>query len=168
MTLVQSINARADLDARRRLLAGELNVLACTCGRRTPLAAALVYVDPVHDFYCQVVPRDDGLAKAIAAFRAAGATGNQRIVRTQNALVEKVKVLDAGLLDWAIELARVGLGEVWFDHADDHALHWLVRERVIRGIATPRADYDRLAALSPPKPDEYVIDHAWALQHLPS
>lgn len=166
--LVQSINARTDPDAKARLLAGELNVLICECGRRTPLAATLVYVDPLADFYCQVVTRADAMTKAIAAYRQSGATGTRRIVASQNALVEKVKILDARLLDWAIELVKVSVGDALFERADEHELHWLVRERVIRGVATPRAEYDQLAALSPPAADAYVIDRAWALRHLPS
>lgn len=165
--LVQSINARTDPDAKARLLAGELNVLICQCGRRTPLAATLVYVDPLADFYCQVVTRPDAMTKAILAYRQSGATGTRRIVASQNALVEKIKILDAGLLDWAIELAKVSLGDALFDRADDE-LHWIVRDRVMRGEATSRADYEQLAALTPPAADDYVIDRAWALRHLPS
>lgn len=166
--LVQSINARTDPDAKARLLAGTLNVLICNCGRRTPLAATLVYVDPLADFYCQVVTRPDAMTKAIAAYRQSGAAGTRRIVASQNALVEKIKILDAGLLDWAVELAKVGLGDALFDRADDDELHWIVRDRVVRGAVTPRGEYDQLAALTPPADDAYVIDRAWALRHLPS
>src|SRR5450432_4028915 len=79
--LVQSINTRSDAAVKRRLLAGELNVLACVCGRRTQLAANVLFHDPDADYYCQVVPGDEtAMAEAAAAFRVAGAAGTQRLV----------------------------------------------------------------------------------------
>ena len=54
--LVQSINTRTNPADKQRLLAGELDVLACECGKRTQLAARLVFHDPDADYYCQVVP----------------------------------------------------------------------------------------------------------------
>jgi hypothetical protein len=167
--LVQSINTRTDPAAKQRLLAGELNVHTCvTCGKRIPLAATLVFHDPDADYYAQVVPDAGGVAKAIAAFAAAGTSGTQRVVRTQNELVEKLKILDAGLHDWAIELVKATLddGAVLFDRADAHELHWIVLGRVVRGLATPRAQYDELATREPPS--ELVIDRAWALRSLPN
>jgi len=165
--LVQSLNTRDQPAAVQRLLAGELNVLACiTCGKRTPLTVTMLFHDPVRQFYCQVVPGD--LAKAIAAFRASGAQGTQRIVRTQNALVEKIKILDAGLLDWAVELAKLAAddGPLLFDRADGDELHWIVVDRVVRGVASPRSAYDQIATQAPP--DGYVIDRDWALASLPN
>ncbi|MEO8840360.1 MAG: CpXC domain-containing protein [Kofleriaceae bacterium] len=164
--LVQSLNRREQPAAVQRLLAGELNVLQCiACSRRTPLAATMVFHDPDHAFYCQVVPGE--LAKAIAAFRESGATGSQRIVRTQNALIEKIKILDAGLVDWAVELVKleVDAGPLLFDRADAE-LHWIKVERIVTGIASPRAAYDAIATREPPT--DYVIDRAWALASLPN
>jgi hypothetical protein len=163
--LVQSINARAQPADKQRLLAGELNVMTCACGRRTPLAATLVFHDPDHDYYGQVVPGDEAaLAKAAAAFRASGASGTKRIVRSQNELVEKIKILDAGLADWAIEMAKVLLAEgtLLFDRASERELHWVKLDRVLRGLASPRAQYEQLASRAPPPPDQLVIDRAWA------
>src|SRR5262249_11518596 len=104
--LVQSINTVANADEKQRLLAGELNGLACDCGRRRQLAASLLFHDPAKDAYLRVVPGGDDAAmdEAAAQFRAAGAQGVQRLVPTLNALVEKVKILDAGLEDSAAEL----------------------------------------------------------------
>ena len=160
--LVQSINRRDDPAAVRRLLAGELNVLSCiACSRRTPLAVTMVFHDPDRAFYAQVVPGD--ITKAIAAFRESGTTG--RIVRTQNALIEKIKILDAGLLDWAIELVKIGVDDapLLFDRADEQ-LHWIKVDRIVTGIASPRAAYDEVATREPPT--DYVIDRAWALASL--
>ncbi len=167
VALVQSINTHTSPDLKARLLAGELNVLACHCGKRTPLAATILFVDPDKTFYCQVVPEAAAVTRAIAAFRDSGAKGTQRIVRTQNELIEKVKILDAGLHDWPIEQIKVGLeGRVLFDRADDAELHWVVIDRVIRGLATPRAQYTELAEGA--APTELVIDRAWAISNLPN
>ena len=78
--LVQSINTATDADAKQRLLAGALNVLACDCGKRTQLAANVLFHDPGRDAYYRVVPGDhaeddEEIEKAAAQFRAAGATG---------------------------------------------------------------------------------------------
>ena len=172
--LVQSINAREDPDSKRRLLAGELNVLACACGRRTQLAAKLVFHDPDADYFCQVTPAGE-VAEAALAFRAAGATGTQRVVPTQNALVEKVKILDAGLEDWAVEMTKLlllaadggDLDRVMLFHGvDEAALHWLLFDGdAPRAVASPVASYARLATRveSRPAHDELQIDRAWAV-----
>ena len=172
--LVQSINTRSDPESKRRLLAGELNVLACECSRRTLLAAKLVFHDPDADYFCQVVPAGD-VAEAAIAFRAAGATGTQRVVPTQNALVEKVKILDAGLEDWAIEMTKLLLlaaaGDdldrvLLFQRVDEDAIHWLrFDDDEPRQVASPVASYARIAARleSRPAHDELQIDRAWAV-----
>jgi hypothetical protein len=175
--LVQSINARTQPAAKARLLAGELNVLACACGRRTQLAATLLFHDPDADFYCQVVPGGDAeMTKAASVFRAVGATGTQRLVPSPNALVEKVKLVDAGFEDWAIEMAKILLlasldpsdldRVMLFDHADDETIHWLLYDGVVPEPArSARAAYTRLVShdASRPKRDELRIDRAWAL-----
>jgi hypothetical protein len=178
VTLVQSINARTDVEARRQLLAGELNVLSCTCGRRTQLSANMLYVDPDADYYARVCPGGDAeIGEAAALFRAAGATGRQRVVPSPNALVEKVKLLDAGLEDWAIELLKVMLlatiGDLdrilLFDRVDREAgvLHWVLFDETstaARAHQSPLAAYDRLLTTAkPPRSDEVQIDRAWAV-----
>jgi hypothetical protein len=176
--LVQSLNTRDDPGAKRRLLAGELDVLACACGRRTPLAADLLYSDPEHDLLVRVCPGDAAArAEAAELFRAAGATGTQRVVPAMNALIEKIKVTDAGLEDWAIEMTKVLLlasdGDfartLWFERIDrDGAvLHWILVEPggAARPVASKLDAYERIAARasSRPGPDERQIDRAWAL-----
>ncbi len=182
VALVQSINTRTHPDAKARLLAGELNVLACDCGRRTQLAANVLFHDPDADYYAQVVPGgEDAMAKAAELFRAAGATGVQRLVPSLNALIEKVKILDAGLEDWAVEMAKVLLlastpdqdldRVMLFARVDRDAalLHWVLfdtRGTSPEGVASPLAAYDRLAARtgSRPPPGELRIDRAWAVE----
>jgi len=173
--LVQSINTRSDAAVKRRLLAGELNVLACACGKRTQLAANVLFHDPDADYYCQVVPGDEAaMAEAAAAFRAAGAAGTQRLVPSLNALIEKVKILDAGLEDWAIEMTKVLLlattGDLdrvlLFERVDRDAgvIHWVMFDGAPRPVASPLGAYDRLVARTHGKPPatELRIDRAWA------
>ena len=176
-TLVQSINTRTEPALKATLLAGDLNVLDCSCGRRTQLAATLLLHDPDADFFGQVVPGGEPeMTKAAALFRAAGATGTQRLVPSPNALIEKVKILDAGLADWAIEMAKVLLlaslpgadldRVMLFDRVDDETIHWILYDGAHpEAAASARAAYTRLAArpASAPAQGEYRIDRAWAL-----
>jgi hypothetical protein len=175
--LVQSVDAQADPDAVRELLAGELNLLACACGRRTRLAARVLYTDPSAGFACQACPGgEDAMAEGAAAFRASGATGAHRLVPSQDALVEKVRIHEAGLDDRAIEVAKVlqlsALGEreldrvVLFDRVEGDALVWVLFGDAGPEVRhSPLAAYERLAeriAADPP-PDELRIDRLWAL-----
>jgi hypothetical protein len=162
---------------KAKLLAGELNVLACECGRRTQLAATLLFHDPDADFYCQVVPGGDAeMSRAAELFRASGAVGTLRLVPSPNALVEKAKIVDAKLEDWAIEMAKLLLlasvdpndldRVMLFDRVDDEAIHWILYDGMHPGAAkSPRAAYERLAtrASSRPASHELRIDRAWAL-----
>jgi hypothetical protein len=181
--LVQSINTRTQPEDKQRLLAGNLNVLSCECGKRTQLAVKLLFHDPDADYFCQVVPGDErAMEKAASAFAAAGANGSQRLVPTLNALIEKVKILDAGLLDWAVEMNKVLLlaagidqrGEqamehvLLFDGRDDGLLHWIrfdEQGRAPERVSSPLASYTRLAERThgQPKRGELRIDRAWAV-----
>jgi hypothetical protein len=175
--LVQSINTRTDPSAKLQLLAGELNVLACACGRRTQLAATVLYHDPDAAYWCQVCPGGErAMAEGEAAFRVAGASGQQRLVPSLNALVEKVKLLDAGLEDWAIEMAKVLLlasredrdleRVLLFDGVDGEAIRWVLFEPAgARVVSSPVGAYTKLAARTQGRPAarELRIDRAWAI-----
>jgi CpXC protein len=176
--LVQTINTRDNPTDKERLLAGELNMLDCPrCSKRTQLAANILFRDPERDYYCQVVPGDDrAMAEAAAAFAAAGAGGTQRLVPTLNALVEKIKILDAHLVDWAIEQNKVlllaSLGELervlLFDAIEADLVHWILFDedgRAPQRVSSPFASYEKLAAreVGRPKPTELRIDRAWAI-----
>jgi hypothetical protein len=175
--LVQSINAVTDLPVKARLLAGELNVLDCACGRRTQLAATVLFHDPVAAYWCQVCPGDEqAMAQGEAAFRAAGTGGTQRLVPSLNALIEKVRLLDAGLEDWAIEMVKVLLlasredGDLervlLFDGVDHDTIRWLVFEDGRARVTTsPLGAYAKLAARTQGRPAlrELRIDRAWAV-----
>lgn len=176
--LVQSINTRTHPDVKAKLLAGEVNVLACACGKRTQLAANVLFHDPDAEFYCQVVPGDErAMDQAAAAFAASGAGGTQRLVPSLNALIEKVKILDAGLLDWAVEMNKVlllaSIGELdrvlLFDARDGELVHWILFDeegRAPERVSSPFASYEKLAAREQgqPKPAELRIDRAWAIE----
>jgi hypothetical protein len=171
-TLVQSLNARNDASAIERLLAGELNVLACACGRRTALEARLLFHDPEHDYFAQACPGGEpAMAEGARAF-AAIATGTRRLVPSRNALVEKILILRAGLDDAVIEILKLLLlasrGDdldrvLLFDRLDDQVIVWRLPDQG-RTIASPREGYVKLAASNPPRPraDELRVDRAWA------
>ena len=57
--LVQSINTATEPSEKARLLAGDINVLTCACGRRTQLAVTVLFHDPAAAYWCQVCPGDD-------------------------------------------------------------------------------------------------------------
>jgi hypothetical protein len=177
--LVQSINARTNPELKQKLLAGDLNVLVCTCGHRTQLAANVLFHDPDADYFCHVVPGGETeMQEAAAAFAASGATGTQRLVPSTNALIEKVKILDAGLLDWAIEMTKVlllaSIGErelervLLFEAKDGELLHWILFDedgRAPTRVSSPFASYAKasIRERSAPKRGELRIDRAWAV-----
>lgn len=169
--LVQTIDARDNPRDKERLLAGELNVLDCACGRRTQLAAQVLYKDVDAGVFVQVRPGgDDDMAGGAAAFAAAGVSGTLRVVPSLNALVEKVKLADAGLADWAIEMMKVLLiapdGDLdrvlLFDSLDGDVIRWLRFDGELHRVTTPRTGYDRLAMRTPPT--ALQIDRAWAVE----
>ena len=178
--LVQSINTRKDPDAKRRLLDGTLNMLVCACGRRSQLASIVVFHDPDADYLCQVCPGGDAaMEDAARIMLAAGGTGTQRLVPSLNALVEKVKLVDAGLDDWAIEMAKVLLlaaseppdldRVLLFDRVDraQQLIHWVrFGTRASREAVSPLAAYTKLAARTNARParSELRIDRAWAVE----
>ena len=173
--LVQTIDA----SNKDRLLAGELNVLACErCGQRTTLEARVLYRDG--DYSCQVVPGGDAaMEEAAVAFAASGIGGVQRLVPSLNALVEKVKLRDAGLDDRAAEMTKVlllaslgdgELGRVLLFHArENDRLHWLFVDEGSQGriMASPLASYERLAARLADRADtELRVDRKWAIDEV--
>ena len=73
MKLVQNINPQTDPEAKQKLLAGEFNVLACECGRRTQLVSELLYYDPVSELTIYASPEG---GKGEQAFEAGGGAGH--------------------------------------------------------------------------------------------
>ncbi|MBL0214075.1 MAG: CpXC domain-containing protein [Myxococcales bacterium] len=176
--LVQSINTRTHPTDKLRLLAGELNVLTCdACDKRTQLASDVLFHDPDADYYCHVVPGGEAaMRQAEAVFSSIGATGTQRLVPSLNALVEKVKILDAGLSDWAIEMTKVlllasisELDRVLLFAAvdrDKRVLRWVLFDedgRAPEPVSSSLDPYDKLAARAEDVAERRV-DRAWALE----
>ena len=173
--LVQSIDPRTAPGDKQKLLAGELNVMHCECGKAAQLAATVVYTDA--GFLCQVCPGDDEMERAAELIRSVGATGTRRLVPSVNALVEKVKLFDAQLQDWAIEMTKVlllaSMAEpdldrvLLFDHLDRDAsvIHWLLFDgSVPEAVASPLSAYTKLVDRAGPTADELQIDRAWAVE----
>lgn len=175
VTLVQSINPRDNPADKKRLLAGDLNVLDCkSCDKRTQLAANVLFQEG--DYYCQVVPGGEtAMNEAEAAFAVSGVSGTQRLVPSLNALIEKVKILDAGLLDWAVEMTKVlllsSIGEL--DRVllfatvdrDKRVLRWVLFDEDGRSpepVSSPLEAYEKLSA-RPQAVTGRRIDRAWAL-----
>jgi hypothetical protein len=188
-TLVQTINTQTNPKDKERLLAGELNVIDCACGKRAQLAANVLFHDPDKHYYCQVVPGGErAMEEAAAAFAASGVSGTLRLVPSLNALVEKVKLLDAGLEDWAIEMTKVLLlasispagadpsgsmldRVLLFDGVDREAgtLRWVLFDedgRSAEPVSSPLASYEKLAAREQgrPRASELRVDRLWAVQ----
>jgi hypothetical protein len=176
--LVQSINARDEPAVVERLLAGDLNVLACECGRRTLLEATLLYHDPEREYFCQACPGgEEAMASGMRAFATiAGSLATRRLVPSHNALVEKVLISRAGLDDAVIEVLKVLLlvsrGDdldrvLLFASVNSDAGHvlWQLPDQQ-RTIASPFEGYAKLAASNPPRPGagDLRIDRAWAVQ----
>jgi hypothetical protein len=180
--LVSSINTRSSPELKQQLLRGELNRHDCACGKRVQLASNVLYHDPDADYYCQVCPGDArAIETAAAVFRGSGATGTQRIVPSLNALIEKVKLLDAALDDWAIELLKVvllascGVSDLdrvlLFEARDGDLLRWVLFDEVgaPQALGSPLAAYEELRrerANARPKAADLQIDRAWAVDAL--
>ena len=192
--LIQSINTRTEPEAKLQLLLGELNTLVCDCGRRTQLAARVLFHDPDRDFYGVVVPGGDTAQdEAERLFDAVGATvGTQRVVPSLNALIEKVKILDAELADGPVEMTKVlllaSLPEPDLDRVllferverpdaeagaaapgERGVLRWLMFD--VRGeqpslLSSPLPAYERLthSPHAQPRPGQRRIDRAWAVE----
>ncbi len=179
--LVQSIDGRGMTPAtapgdKQKLLAGELNLMECACGLRVQLAATVLFL--ADDFLCQVCPGDDAeIERAAELIRAVGATGTRRVVPSLNALVEKVKLVDAGLLDWAVEMTKVlllaSLAEpdldrvLLFDAVDRDAqvIRWLRFDpNGPQPVASPLSTYAKLSERAGPANGELRIDRAWAVE----
>ena len=106
---VAAINTERDPELKERLLSGELFIRECPhCGAHTLAKFPLLYHDPAEKL---MIWLSDGSADTEARMQAA-VTGNDfegytgRIVDTPGALIEKVKIFDAGLDDISLEMAK--------------------------------------------------------------
>jgi hypothetical protein len=170
--LVQTIDTKENPADKDKLLAGDLNVLACACGKRTQLASNVLFKQD--DYYCQVVPGGEkAMDEAAAAFAASGVAGRRRLVPSLNALVEKVKLLDAGLDDRAIEMAKVlllaSIGELdrvlLFDGREGELVNWIMfdEDGEAERVSSAASQVEKLAQ-RPMADNELRIDRAWAIE----
>jgi hypothetical protein len=176
VALVQSLNARDDAALVDQLLAGDLNVLACECGRRTLLEARLLYHDPDRGYFCLACPGgEDAMVAGERAFSTiAGAEATRRLVPSRNALLEKVLIHRAGLDDAVLEVLKVFLlasrGDdlnrvLLFGKVDRDAMNVLWQLPPDQQMTSPFSGYSKLAASKPPSPGgEMRVDRAWALE----
>lgn len=180
--LARSVNATRDPSLKEQLLKGTLNRFVCACGYAVRLESRLLYTDSERDFFCQVAPGGDAdVADAIAAFIKLVPGGTKRVVRSRNALLEKVKLLDAGLADWLIELVKVllltTLGRdvnqvVLFEAVDRTAgqLSWVLFEdsrSAPKFFTSPLTPYERgfeKWQQAAPAPNVFEVDRHWAVQ----
>jgi hypothetical protein len=159
----RSVDAARDPELVLALLDGRLFSFTCpSCAHRARVVhPELCFVDPPRDLVVQLdaAGRFD-LAAAAAAWRPLPKT--TRLVRDGNALVEKVRIAQAGLDDRVVEamklLARASLGpqaegkRMLFEDAhlsgDAGRLRFtlLGRDGSVAGLGLPRATYDQLAA----------------------
>lgn len=106
---VASINTEREPELKEQLLNGSLFLRECPhCGARNLAKWPLLYHDPAEKV---MIWLSDGSADTEARMQAAVAGEdfagyNGRIVDTPGALLEKVKVFDAGLDDIALEMAK--------------------------------------------------------------
>ena len=106
---VAAVNTEREPEVKDKLLSGELFLQTCPkCGKRMLAKWPLLYHDPAEKV---MIWLSDGSADTEARMQAAvagddfgGYTG--RIVDTPGALIEKVKIFDAGLDDIALEMAK--------------------------------------------------------------
>ncbi len=180
--MVLSINRQRDPSLREELLNGGVNFVVCSCGKRTGLATHMVYSDDEGEFLCQVcVGGEASMAEALGHFKTLGTTGTHRLVPSRNALVEKVKLHEAGLLDWAIEITKLlllasrGPGEVnrvlLFERVDEkhQMLHWVLLDESgqPKPVASALEAYTRGVEQwgdFAPRETEHRIDRLWALE----
>jgi hypothetical protein len=160
----RSVNVTTEPALKEQLLTGRLFTFTCpSCGRPTRVVhPELVYQDVRGGYLLQM--------DALGRFDAASLRGLEgslpgvtRVVRDSNALLEKVKVFDAGLDDRVIEVLKLVL--VSSQQAGDTAMRYLfegtgtpshpegrdlrftvLSSKGISGMAVPRTAYEDLRA----------------------
>lgn len=99
-TVYNSVNVSESPDLKQKVLNGELFVHECPfCGERTLLRNSFLYHDPEKKIIVCLSDRPIG-AEGLEEYTS-------RRVTDVGTLVEKVKILDAGLDDRAMELCKV-------------------------------------------------------------
>jgi hypothetical protein len=111
------------------------------------------------------------------AFQAMGEIGTRRLVPSRNAMVEKVKILDADLDDRVVEVLKVLLlagkaldinSVLLFERVDRDAgaIAWVLVQRGVADkqvLSSPLGAYEKLA-MTLKASDALRIDRAWAVE----
>ena len=187
VTLYTSVDVTAEPDLKARLATGRLSVFQCAkCGRQARIAHPLLYKDTAKELVVQLDP--EGTLEVESVIRALGDMRPRvsLLVRDGNALIEKVRIDDAGLDDRVVEVMKLLLqvshaehmnAPWYFERTEEAAkggglLFTIVTAKAPLATRRPRAEYDALAtdlekrgalALLPPFA---TIDRAWARQWL--
>ncbi len=164
MRLYSQLDAALEPALKEELLRGRLSVFACPkCGRASRIVHPLLYVDASRELLVQLDPEGTVDVAALAAKLPAdgGARARvSRVVRDGNALIEKVRIHDAGLDDRVMEVWKLLLavthaeyaGVPWYferaESADAAAplLFTIVTAKGPHGTRRPRAEYEALSA----------------------
>ena len=153
------MNVTLEPPAKEALLSGKLFAFVCpSCGRSTRVVhPELVY----HDMTAGLIVQLDALGKIErSTLPTTGLPKTTRIVRDSNALLEKVKIFDAGFDDRVIEALKAVASS---RHGSQVATRWLfegtgtpkepdldvlrftvLSSQGLAGTAVPRAAHDEL------------------------
>lgn len=120
----QSLNIDTDPQMKESFRNKKMFTYDCPkCGKRTILNYPMLYHDMKNKAVVQYIPEEGMIDTAVEGFEqifADGADGEKlRIVLTQNALIEKSIIFEAGLDDRLIELMKV----VYVSNCDDELLN---------------------------------------------
>jgi hypothetical protein len=161
ITVHTSVDVTADPTLKERLVRGRLSVFTCaSCGREARIVHPLLYRDTARDLVVQLDPEGTLDVASLTANLGEARPRVCRLVRDGNALIEKVRIDDAGLDDRVVEVMKLLLQ---VSHAEHMNAPWYFEraEEAEKGAALlftivtakgplatrrPRAEYDALAA----------------------
>lgn len=110
-TVWDSINATASPPLKTRLLNGDLTLFKCeTCGEHTHIDYPLLYHDMSRHLMIWLVPRDTAdkdVNDCIERYLGAIPTHRCRLVRSRNALIEKILIFDENIDDRVMEFYKM-------------------------------------------------------------
>jgi hypothetical protein len=158
VTLPSFVDVGADPSQKELLTSGKLLAFTCPhCSRVTRIAHPLLYVDPARGLAVQLLPEGDFDGAAALTKLAAVTIRETRLVRDGNALIEKVRVFEAGLDDRVIEVqkAMMALGSAEYKSAPLYLerveemgtlLFVIVTAKGPMATRRPREEYGAIAA----------------------